>query len=152
MRFSSSRFSFFNMKYRYFLSEQRLEVGGAVMESKRYRRDPLARLTGIDLDCHPEKSLCYAYDQDDRLTGSLHGTEQHHYVLNPAGNRIDPQPRSREAVEEEWRETVRRNLHDPNFNVLAHTLEDAIRSANMWFDNRITDRRHQEPLRRSGQP
>jgi type VI secretion system secreted protein VgrG len=121
------------------LTEQRIEVGGALAERKRYQRDALTRLTGIDLDVHPGKSLRYAYDPDGRPTGSRHGTEQQHYVLDPAGNRIDPQLRSREAIEEEWRETVRRNLHDPNFNVLAYIFEDAIQSASMWFDNRITD-------------
>ncbi|MDR1463235.1 MAG: DUF6531 domain-containing protein, partial [Azoarcus sp.] len=121
------------------LSEQRLDVGGAVVESKRYRRDALSRLTGIELDGHPGKSLRYAYDLNSRLIGSQHGAEQFHYALDPAGNRIDPNPKSREAVEENWRETVRRKLHDPDFNVLAYTREDAIRASSMWFDNRIDD-------------
>jgi RHS repeat-associated protein len=121
------------------LAQQEILVGGAVTERRRYQRDELHRLTAIDLDGHPEKSLRYEYDPSNRLIASQHGTEHFRYRLDPAGNRIHPEPRSPEDTEEDWRETVRKNLHDPNFNVLACTLDDALQASTQWPDNRVVN-------------
>jgi RHS repeat-associated protein len=120
------------------ISERILEIGGMVHEKKQYRYDQLARLTEINDALGSQ--IQYTYDKANRLIGSRHGTQTFQYVFDAAGNRVNPGPLSPSQAQEDWAETVRQKLKDPNFNPLAYSDQpNANDASRQWFDNRISE-------------
>jgi RHS repeat-associated protein len=119
------------------IAERILEIGGTAIERKRYQYDPLGRLTEIN-DTLGSR-IRYRYDKAGRLTGSSHGPQSWQYAFDSAGNRIDPRPLLPGQAPENWAETVRRQLNDPDFNPLAYTGYPETHASRQWIDNRITE-------------
>ena len=112
--------------------------GGLLAENKHYRYDPAARL--VDINDPGSARIQYAYDKAGRLIGSRHNHQSHHYAFDAAGNRVNPKPMTREEIDENWAETVRKRLNDPDFNPLAYSPEQLQpKTSRQWIDNRITE-------------
>ena len=124
----------------------------AVFERTRsYRYDSAGQLTHIT-DSR-KGATQYGYDRIGRILGAQHGDgAQERFAFDPASNLIDPsqiqasaantqshQPRStREQEEQAWADTVRRSLHDPNFDVLGmQTQALQPRPPGAWAGNRL---------------
>lgn len=127
----------------------RLRGKTAVFERTRnYRYDSAGQLTHIT-DSR-KGTTQYGYDRIGRILDAQHGDgAQERFAFDPASNLIDPsqiqasaanaQPRStREQEDETWADTVRRSLHDPNFDVLGmQTQALQPRPPGAWAGNRL---------------
>jgi RHS repeat-associated protein len=121
------------------IATRALSIGGIEREKRHYSYDKLNRLIEID-ETLSGKKIHYSYDPAGRLIGSRHGARSFHYQFDAADNRIDPTPSAAHPVpEENWAETVRKRLDDPDFNPLGYTGQPKAHTAShLWPDNRIT--------------
>ena len=103
---------------------------------RRYRYDPLGQLATIEEDDTPV--IAYTYDPTGRLIASRHGTGKHGYRFDPAGNRLDPEHIA-QAAHQDWAQTVRQRLNDPDFSPLGIYDGPGARARTHWPDNRITE-------------
>ena len=128
---------------------RKLQGKTAVFERTRsYRYDPAGQLTHItDTRKGPTQ---YGYDRIGRILGAQHGDGvQERFAFDPASNLIDPsqiqagadntQPRStREQEEQAWADTVRRRMHDPDFDILgSRTQALQPHPPGAWAGNRL---------------
>ena len=128
---------------------RKLQGKTAVFERTRsYRYDPAGQLTHIT-DTR-KGATQYGYDRIGRILGAQHGDGvQERFAFDPASNLIDPsqiqagtekaQPRStRELEEQAWADTVRRRMHDPDFDILgSRTQALQPRPPGAWAGNRL---------------
>ncbi len=111
------------------------EIGGELDRLHHY--DLAGQLTRIDTAQGPYR---YDYDKAGWLSEAQlpnHATQT--YRFDPAGNRLFPQ-RLADTAQQDWAETVRQNLPDPNFNVLGRNrAQDPRRDQTCWPSNRLED-------------
>ncbi len=110
-------------------------IGGQFQRQHHY--DVFGQLTRIDTAQGP---LAYHYDPTGRLIeAQLPGQAAQTYRFDAAGNRLF-HTQAVASEREDWAEEVRRNLADPDFNVLRRKPESATRdTVACWPANRIDE-------------
>ena len=108
------------------------------LQRRRYRYDALGQL----VEAHAgDRATAYRYDPSRRLVAMAGADGERQWRFDPAGNRL-PDPTAELAGRQlpEWRERVRANLDNPDFNFLepdpTHTKAE-VAEVRQWRDNRI---------------
>ncbi len=111
------------------------EIGGALNRLHHY--DPADQLTRIDT---AQGQYRYDYDKAGRLIeAQLPNRAAQIYRFDPAGNRLFTH-RLNGTAEQDWADTVRHNLPNPNFNVLGENKARlGSHTDTVWMSNRILD-------------
>ena len=120
------------------LGQHLAATGNPPTQDRRYRYDALGRIEQTDAD---GQATAYRYDPLGRLVGMLGDDGERRWRFDPAGNRLpEPPPDQGTAIAESWRERVRANLPNPEFNALgqdAGQREPGATEIGQWRHNRI---------------